>query len=166
MARKHEHNKRAYDLLRVLNVGAEPSDPRQLAGRVPVTRGLTRLAVDLLARLESYRGQLPQGVHDLCSKGELPVRIPTNPFSADSAKEWAAAAWQLLCKDHGGHPENDEKLAPYGLHRVPHYGQPTSTGRSTSRTRLSNIKDGIRDSLSKTIERLAKEKKPRKVPGK
>ena len=166
MGQKDEHNDSVRESLRKLNVGAKASDPRQMAGRVRGTRGLTLLAIELLARLERSRGLLPQGVHDLCNKGKLPVRIPTNPFSADNAEEWAAAAWQLLCKDHGGHPEKDAKLAPYGRHREEHYAQPKPTGRPTSRTRSSNVKDGIRDYLSKSIERLAQEKKPRKVPGK
>ena len=100
------------------------------------------------------------------SSSPHPVRTPSGPFSKSNVKEWANGAWQLLCFDYGGHPENDPKLRAIGKYRAAHYLQPEPTGRSIAKTESSNIANGIKAELTKTIGRLAKGKKTRKVPGK
>jgi len=122
-----------------------------------------KMAMTSLCRLENCR-KTPSWFA-LYQKTEW-ERLARNlkPFSADTWHEWFEVAWQAVLADYDGHPERDTELREKGQYRAEHtFTHAIGAQKKTiSRTRETNIRDGIKEKLKGAIKRLATSKESNK----
>jgi hypothetical protein len=122
-----------------------------------------RTAITRLCRLENYRKPLSWfGLNVKTEWQRLAIKL--KPFSADTWHEWFEVAWQAVLADYDGHPERDTELRETGQYRAEHtFTHAIGAQKKTiSRTRETNIRDGIKEKLKGAIRRLATSKESNK----
>ncbi|MCX6925811.1 MAG: hypothetical protein NT154_21785 [Verrucomicrobia bacterium] len=150
-------------LLRQIQLGYELPFSCEALGRIRRSNITSRTAVMLLCRLDAYRQKRNTWAgymrHPRVEWEEMAARLA--PFSAATWLNWFEAAWKALLDDHDGKPEAAPELRRLGLYRASHstesYGGTQKT--VTSKTRESNIRDGIREKLRKAVKRLSEQPK-------
>jgi hypothetical protein len=117
-----------------------------------------RVTVALIQELEVRRALARS---DLASFDKLQTRqlgdlIRALPkFQLSSWQQWSKAGWKLLCESNGNHPEKNPDLKTLGEYRVKHSEQVGAQEQVTKTTGESNLRDGIRERLSKAFKSFA-----------
>lgn len=75
-------------------------------------------------------------------------------LSRANADDWAKTIWQKIMETHGGHPEKDRTLRIMGNYRKNH-NSVTGPKKTTGKTAESNIRNGIKLRIFKTVRNLA-----------
>jgi hypothetical protein len=162
-ARKERFGDDHKSLLRQIQLGHELPFSCEALGRIRPSNLTSRTAIMLLCRLDAYRPKRSTWAgfmrHPRLEWEGMAARL--KPFSAAMWSDWFEAAWKALLDDHDGKPEADPELRQLGLYRASHstemYGGAQKT--VTSKTRESNIRDGIREKLRKAVKRLSEQPK-------
>ncbi|GEM_PF-2087030 len=78
------------------------------------------------------------------------------PLTKSTARKWAGLAWKEFLK-MCPNPENDPEFLAFGKNRADKYEPSSRTQRSSEKTRVQNIRDGIREAFVTAFIRLVRD---------
>lgn len=146
-------------LVKEIELGYDTPFSEAAASRCRADNTAVKRIMMLLSRIESFRHKENLIFRDPESEWREWEREATRlkRFSANTWPAWFETAWRALLADHEGHPERDPELRKIGLYRADHSTDKYSGTQTvaSAKTRDANIRDGIREKLRKTVERLA-----------
>ncbi len=159
-ARKEPFGDNHKRIVKEIELGCDAPFSEAAISRIHSDKLSVKTAMPLLCRLETYRSKNPAMERMLCDSGALPEwkdrAMRLEKFSEFSWQEWFEVGWCTLLADYNGHPENSPSLSKIGQYRANHSNSEGAQKTVTEKTRISNIRDGIKDQLRKAVKRLAK----------
>jgi hypothetical protein len=77
------------------------------------------------------------------------------PLNSACADDWANAIWEMILVTYDRKPENDPELHKIGKYRERHSEYIEQQKKTTPQTCNSNVRDGIKERISKAVRALA-----------